>query len=469
MPETIELTLTGIATGGDAIGRNPDSGKIVFVADAIPGERVQVQIVEDQQRWQRGQLVAIMEASPDRTTPPCPYFGPSHPVSLPNGSALNPKSALRCAGCQWQHIRYERQLALKRELVIDQLTRLGGLAADAAGDLSIVGDVIALGDPNSPEPDSILDYRYRGQMRFHLDAQGRLALPARDGSWIAIETCWLLEPLLDDLHDAFEADTTGAPELLQELQDIEIAVGTSMGEELETPVGTVVLDNRTGNAPEIELDLPVNIFLRRGPAEQPALEILVGGWGHRTNVGEHSLLVCPSASPQRTLVWPHAYGDEVLAMVAADLLNLQPFDELLDLWAGVGTFSVLLADQVGTVLAIEEEDLACGVLEQNITPFDNVSYFRWQPDQALPQLIKQGYRATVAILKPPEMSWSASLFSDLTSLGVRRFAIITDDLTGLSRRVKEIQANGFSLDAVQPVDLYPQTDRVTTIALFART
>ena len=103
---SITLNLTGIAHGGEAIGHH--DGKIVFVPYTIPGEIVEVEIVEEKARWARARLLRVVEPSPDRVAPPCPYFGPG-----------------RCGGCQWQHISYERQLALKREVVADQLRRLG--------------------------------------------------------------------------------------------------------------------------------------------------------------------------------------------------------------------------------------------------------------------------------------------------------------------------------------------------------
>ena len=108
MSNTVELKLTGIAHGGEALGTI--GKRIVFVAYALPGETVRIEIVEEHNRWLRGRLVEVVDPSPYRTTPACPLFGPD-----------------RCGGCQWQHIQRKAQLDYKRRLVQDQLQRVGGL------------------------------------------------------------------------------------------------------------------------------------------------------------------------------------------------------------------------------------------------------------------------------------------------------------------------------------------------------
>ena len=142
MPTTIHLT--GIAHGGEAFGHH--DGKIVFVPYTIPGETVEVEIVEEKARWARARLLHVVEPSPDRVDAPCPYFGPG-----------------LCGGCQWQHIDYERQLELKREVVADQLKRLGRVADPP------VEELIALADD-----DGLLDLGYRNHVQMVADVNGAL-------------------------------------------------------------------------------------------------------------------------------------------------------------------------------------------------------------------------------------------------------------------------------------------------------
>ena len=459
----LELTLTGMAASGEATGAHPETGKIVFVPDGLPGERVRARITQERKRWARAQLEAVLQASPHRTTPPCPYFGPPQPVALPDGTLLNPRGEPRCAGCQWQHLDYPQQLEWKRRIVVDQLVRLGGLRPDGQGDLPLVEDVIALGDPESPEEGAILAYGYRTQMRFSLDRQGRLCLPARPDGTIPVDRCLLMAPALDDLFQALSVDPETGAQLARELTGVELAVGAPPEAE-EGFQGLILLESRRGEGPELELDLPVSVLLRT----PDGLEALVGDWGYRTDIGGQTFLVYPPQDASRTLLWPHRVGNEALAFIAGDLLAVQPYDELLDLWAGVGLFSVLLGPEVGLVLAVEEDELAFAALEQNLASLENASAFRWPPGKALPDLVKEGYRATVAVLAPPKGGLDPALFPAMAQMGVRRAAVVTDDLAGLARSLAGIQELGFGLVSVQPVDLYPQTSQVTVIALCHR-
>ena len=101
----IELTLANMAYGPEAIGRH--EGRAIFVPLTIPGEIARVEIAEERKTFARARLLEILSPSPDRIAPPCPHFG-------------------ACGGCHWQHMNYAAQLRWKREVVADQLRRIGG-------------------------------------------------------------------------------------------------------------------------------------------------------------------------------------------------------------------------------------------------------------------------------------------------------------------------------------------------------
>src|SRR4051794_27847640 len=102
--EKVTLELTGVAHGGEAIGRH--EGRVFFVPFGLPGETVTAEIVLDKPDYARAEIIEIVDASPDRVTAPCAYFG-------------------SCGGCQWQHATYETQLQFKRQIVAEQLRRIG--------------------------------------------------------------------------------------------------------------------------------------------------------------------------------------------------------------------------------------------------------------------------------------------------------------------------------------------------------
>ena len=115
--DAFTLQLTAIAHGGAALGRH--EGRVIFIPYALPGETVRAKITEDKGRYAFARLIEVLEPSPDRVIPPCPYF------------VYAAHSGAGCGGCQRQHVDYQAQLRLKTEIVADQLTRIGGITDPA--------------------------------------------------------------------------------------------------------------------------------------------------------------------------------------------------------------------------------------------------------------------------------------------------------------------------------------------------
>lgn len=155
MAETEEIEITDVGFGGKAVGRLAD-GRACFVADALPGERVRVTPVRETARFVEARLERVVELSPRRVKPPCPYYG-------------------ACGGCVYQHVAYDGQLDLKAGQVRQVLARLGGIEAPA------VRPTVA-----SPKP-----YHYRNRITVHRKG-GRIGFHRRDGrGLIDIEACLL--------------------------------------------------------------------------------------------------------------------------------------------------------------------------------------------------------------------------------------------------------------------------------------
>ena len=172
MPETIDLQLTAMANGGSALGRH--EGRVIFVPYTIPGETVRVELVKTHSRWARASLLEVLEPSPHRVEPPCPYFGPG-----------------KCGGCHFQHIAYEAQADYKHQVVVDQLARIGGLRE--ANVEQVIGAV---------EP-----WSYRNHVQFSLTPEGALGFYRLDSHQVMpVTECLLLDPLLDDLWAALDME-----------------------------------------------------------------------------------------------------------------------------------------------------------------------------------------------------------------------------------------------------------------------
>lgn len=456
MSNPITVTLAGIAHGGEAIGQH--RGKIVFVPYAIPGETVEAEIVEEKQRWARARLLRVLTPSPERVTPPCPYFGPG-----------------QCGGCQWQHIDYERQLQLKADVVADQLRRLGRIADPP------VLDPIALADESG-----LLTFRYRNHVQFMAGEQGRWgfvragARPADQGpatrdqpleDIVAVEECLLLHPLLDEVHAAL---MTGA---LVEQSEAEAGLGVDLvevEEEPEPPGASVrrislraglntgqrllAFETADDRAPGFLLEgLPLRCVVRR---RDHSVQPLIGEpWIEEAVAGRTFRISANSFFQVNTV------GAEALVELAHELLAPAGRETLLDGYCGGGLFGLSLAGQVGQVIGIEESESACEDFAWNARDLDNAVLHEGPVADVLATLGRE-QRIDMAIIDPPRSGAGPEVVAQLRRLRVPKLLYVSCDPATLARDARLLLDAGYQLRQVQPVDLFPQTYHVECLALF---
>lgn len=475
MNSTVIVEMTRMAATGEAIGRD-EEGRLIFVADAIPGETVEVEIVHEAPRRWRGLLRRVLAASPDRIEALCPHFGPSHPITSADGGLLNSSwRSAGCAGCQWQQIDYERQLALKREIVVEILARAAGLGKSLRKSREIadkmVAEVIAIAAPESAattETPPVLDFGFRTQMRFNLAESGRLTYPTRSGDRLVVDACPLLYPQLAELFAGFEEGQSGEHEDQVENSShlgVTLAVGGTAGPIDDADKGVLVLHSDRDDLPSLELDQPVNVFLLH-ETDAPSLELLVGDWNYNVQIAGRRLTAYPPVDDNPGS--GHLLADEVLAAAAEELLELRTFEHLLELGAGIGARTTLLAEQVATVVAVEEADMSAAALRANLAGLDNADAWHGAMLPTIRKLRRAEFRFDAALLAPPDRRIEPELFSLLTRMRIRRCGLITDDPTRLASALADVDEAGYRLAAVQPIDLRPHHSNVTLVARFDR-
>ncbi len=423
MSGTIELDLTGIAHGGEALGRH--GSKVVFVPYAIPGERVRVEIVAEEARWARARLLQVIRASPDRVEPPCPYFGPG-----------------QCGGCQWQHIAYPRQAELKQEIVADQLRRLGHM------DRPRVADIVALADPASPDDAPLfMDYAYRNQTRFLLTPESRTGYLRTDGrTVIAVERCLLLHERVDSLHAALDVAWPGLT-----------ALGLRIG--LNTDQAMILLETVAGEEPELELDLPAACVLLTPRGPQP----LIGDPWIEEAVGTSRYRVSASSRFPANTVGAAALVELVMTAAAP-----QPADVILNAYCGVGLYSLPLAKVAAEVIGIEASPSACEDFAHNAQDAANISLHEGAVEAVLPALQSEGQHFETMVLEPPRAGAGEAALRELVALRPHRIVYVAADPAALARDGIHLTAAGYRLREAQPVDVAPQTYHSITVALWTK-
>ncbi|MDA1010228.1 MAG: class I SAM-dependent RNA methyltransferase, partial [Chloroflexi bacterium] len=193
----IEVTLTGFASGGKAVGHAED-GRVVFVEYGLPGERVIAEITDDRPSYIEATAVLVLEASEDRVQPPCQYFG-------------------RCGGCQLQHVAYARQLELKTGIVRDQLQRIGRFSADEVD--ALVRPMLGMDDP----------WGYRNHNRFTVRRDGEVGFMQRGTHrFMRIDECLIAHPAVNEVLSATQDRT-------MQLRQISVRVGANTGDRMIQP------------------------------------------------------------------------------------------------------------------------------------------------------------------------------------------------------------------------------------------
>jgi 23S rRNA (uracil1939-C5)-methyltransferase len=403
-----EITLSGLAYGGDAFGRDED-GKMIFVPFALPGERVKVEIVEAHQRWARSQLVEVIEASTDRIEPRCRHFAD-------------------CGGCHYQHMPYTAQVQAKAEIVRSQLERIGGFE-----DPPIEGTV------PSPAP-----WNTRNHLQFNLTPEGHLGFMAAGSHRIVpIEECHLPEPVLSDLWPRLNVESISGLDRIGFRSGV---MGACM----------IMLEGKGAPEMEVIIDLPASVvWLAPG-----GLLVLAGDRSLDFIISDRTFVVSAGSFFQVHT----ALAEELVQLVIREL-SVQPGKTIFDLYAGVGLFSAFLAHEGARVVAVEESSRACSDFEKNLEEFDDIELYEAPVETALPAIRS---RPDAVIIDPPRAGLSRKALQYLIDLTPPRLVYVSCDPATLARDSRRLKDAGYQFVRCTPIDLFPQTFHIETVSLWQR-
>jgi len=399
----VELHPHDIAHGGEAVARK--DGKAHFIAGAMPGEVIEASIVEDRGSWARAALVGIIEPSPKRRTPPCPY-------------------AQVCGGCQWQFTDGDTQRSWKRRTVHGQLQHLGRM------DDPVVHDTVKVGP----------DLGYRNRMDFHVvDGLPGLYRP-RSHDIVHLEQCPLLVAELQAVYERL-GDLAGVERLT-------LRAGTRTGD-LVAIVG--------GDMPESAESWGIPVAHRTGTRVRPAF-------------GEPRLTEIVSdvtfAIPIDGFFQNNTAGAEVLVDLVTEVLQIRDDETLLDGYCGVGLFGATVGRLADRVVGIESTDGAIAAARRNLdaagVEHKLVTGSFTRDIESLDEYWD------VAVVDPPRKGLGQRGIEAVTSAMPRRIAYVACDPASLARDTRMLADCGYDFIEATPVDLFPQTYHVETVARFDR-
>ena len=449
--QILTLRIERLSSDGSGVAHSAD-GEAVFVPGTAPGDEARVRIVKDCGRYAFGILDELLTPSPDRIPVDCPVAGP-------------------CGGCSLRHLDYAAELRAKQESVLDAFRRIGGLEVP-------VLDILP-----SPEVD-----RYRNKVQFPVgvDKNGAPCIGFYAGRTHRIVPC---------------PDCKLQPGVLNEIGNALCAFFAQQG--------IRPYDEQSGKG------LVRHIFLRRGAhsgqimvclvctraklphAEQlctalreqfPAIStILLNVNAKNTNVilgGENHILYGPGYIEDTLCGVPVRLGPlsfyqvntlaaERLYGVASQYAQLTPDDTLLDLYCGMGTIGLSMADQCRELIGVEIVPEAIESAKANAARMGKAvaaksRFFCADAGQAATQLAAEGLHPDIVMLDPPRKGCDEATLSAVVRMAPRRVVYVSCNPATAARDAAWLEKNGYHAEKVQPVDLFPRTKHVECVIALSK-
>ncbi len=427
MNERAEITVEKLVLGGSGLARL-DTGQAVFVSGVLPGERAVVAIRRKRKGFLEADLVEVTAPSKDRIDPPC-------------------TGEKQCTGATWPHISYPAQLRYKQDILLDTLSRIGGISP--ARPLPILP---------SPHTDH---YRLRAQFNVRTK-NGRQRIGFfRQGSYdlIEVEDSFLIDPHINKTLKAVRSLVQRLPPLKQ------VHINA-------TPSGEVhlLLFSEQGAPTSMEsffADLkkavPEVIGITGFANGEKALAL----GGNRLTLDVEGFTIHVTEGNFYQVNW-----DQNRNMVRAvtDFAALTGNETVLDLYCGIGNFALPLAKKAGTVIGIESgysavEDATANAALNGIR---NTEFIADDMQKGLKTLLQRKMRADVIVLDPPRAGATLKTLERVLAFVPRKIVYVSCNPSTLARDLKFFHLFGFRLDRLQPVDMFPYTYHIECVAEMKR-
>jgi 23S rRNA (uracil1939-C5)-methyltransferase len=445
--QELELHVDSLAYGGNGVARL--NGFVVFVRRGLPGDTVRARVTKVKRSHAEALAIDVIEPGAARVEAPCAHYP-------------------ACGGCRFQDLAYDAQLEAKQEQVRDALRRIGGLAEP----------------PLEPIVPAESEFFYRNKLEYSFTQTP--AGPAlgfhRAGRWdevLEIEKCWLTTDLGNGIRNAVrdwareerleaydQAEQTGY------LRHLVVREGRNTGQallELVTAAGERFdrdhFVETVRRFPEVR---SIHWAVNETPAEVTNLPTTLL-WGDEAIEEELCGL--------RFRVRPNAFLQTNTAMaerlyeLAGEVAGLTGGESVWDLYCGIGAIGLSLASRALTVWGVDasEESIACALENADLNGITNAAFFAGDTADSLAELRDRAGDPDVVVVDPPRAGLSNKAVRRLGRIEAPRIVYVSCNPTTLASNVKDLQAEwGYTLRRARPVDMFPHTPHIETVALLER-
>jgi 23S rRNA (uracil1939-C5)-methyltransferase len=445
--DELELAVDSLAYGGNGVARL--DGFVVFVRRGLPGDRVRARVTKVKGNHAEAVLVDVLDHGARRVPAPCVHYP-------------------ACGGCRFQDLDYEAQVEAKHAQVGDALTRLGRLSGFEL-------------EPMVPA-ESRFHYRNKLEYSFTRSEDGVALGFHRAGRWdevLELERCWLTTDLGNGVRDAVR-DWARARNLAAYdqrtgegyLRHLVFREGRNTRQALVVLVtapgklhGEEALVDTLRRFPEVRA---VHHAVNDRPAEVTNLPTRIL-WGADA-IEEEILGLRYRVRPNAFLQTNTAMCERLYAL-AAEYAGLTGSETVYDLYCGIGTIGLTLARDALTVWGIEasEESVACALENAELNGVANAAFYAGDVGAAVAELVPRAGEPDVVVVDPPRAGLSGKALRRVGALGAQRLVYVSCNPTTLAGNAKELVGElGYRLVRARPVDMFPHTPHIETVALFER-
>jgi 23S rRNA (uracil1939-C5)-methyltransferase len=445
--QELELTIDSLAYGGNGVARL--DGFVVFVRRGLPGDRVRARVTKVQRRHAEALATEVLEAGPQHVDAPCAHYP-------------------ACGGCRFQDLAYDAQIAAKQDQVTDALQRIGGVEAPA------VEPIVAAAD--------VFHYRNKLEYSFTQLEDGPTLGFHRAGRWdevLEIEKCWLTTELGNAIRNEVrrwaraerlvaydQASQTGYLRHLvvregRRSGQVLVQLVTAMGERFDSdhfvdvmrtfPEVRSIHWSQNASAAEVT-NVPTALLWGEEAIEEELC-------GLRFRVRPNAFLQTNTAMAERL------YG------LVREFAALSGAETVYDLYCGIGTIGLTLAADALTVWGIEvsEESVACALENAELNGITNAAFFAGNVGESLRELHGRSGDPDLVVVDPPRAGLAGKALRRLGEIGAPRVVYVSCNPTTLAGDAKRLREGyGYELRRVRPVDMFPHTPHVESVALLER-
>ncbi|HFE9855146.1 TPA: 23S rRNA (uracil(1939)-C(5))-methyltransferase RlmD [Clostridium perfringens] len=424
----------------------------IFIEGALKGEKVKVRIVKVNKNFAYGKLMEVLEASEERVNPPCAIYK-------------------RCGGCKLQHASYKAQLDFKWDRVKDCVSKIGKL------DPSIVKYPLGMENP----------WRYRNKVQLPIgliNGEVKIGFFApRSHDIIDMESCLIQDEIGDKVvkltREWIEKFNIRPYNVDGEYDEKGIVRHIMIRRGFTTNEVMVVLVTNGEKLPHKEEF--VDLMVKNIPGIKSVIQninlkktnVILGLesktlWGEDTisdYIGDFRFNISPlsffQVNPTQT---------EVLYGKALEYANLTGNEEVFDAYCGTGTITLFLSQKAKKVYGVEiiPQAIDNAWINAKENKVENVEFFVGESEVVIPDLINKGVKADVVVVDPPRKGCDKKLLDAITNINAKKIVYVSCDPSTLGRDLQVLEENGYKTLEVQPVDMFPNTSHVETVALLRR-